>query len=287
MKCDDLRKRLLALERPDRPAADLRSHLARCEACRRLQSRLVGLERAVPRIPVPASQRRVAFVASLLDPTPQPQPADDHSLDPPVVATTLSIPRAPQRGDRFQRRDRGLRKLALATGLAAGLVLFALCWSVWQKVEAVNEQRTAARFVPRKPTAADPLLASLMKRDVTLARAHTVRERVEALAGIADDLQGEICTVARAMASKDLDELAQLYERVLREGLLRQAAQLSPQEKPAILEPLAGRLSLAAGQLEEISRATDLRAEAVEPMRRLMLTARDVSVRLHDMAGKA
>jgi predicted anti-sigma-YlaC factor YlaD len=55
MNCAAVQRRLLQIERPERPPAALRHHLARCARCRHWQRRLLRLEANVPRLPVPPS----------------------------------------------------------------------------------------------------------------------------------------------------------------------------------------------------------------------------------------
>jgi hypothetical protein len=141
-----------------------------------------------------------------------------------------------------------LQKLALATAMAAGLLLFALVWGAmqWQP--------------PKNPTPrpeADPLLASLMKRDLRLAQARNPKERVEALAALAADLHAESLAVADAASADDLNGLARMYDKVVRNGLVPQARDLRPEERARVLEPIVKQLERAGYEAGNVARDMD------------------------------
>ena len=64
MNCEIVHRRLLSLERPESPPADLLDHLAVCGACRSWHEHLVSLEHEVPFLPVPAPERRASLSVS-------------------------------------------------------------------------------------------------------------------------------------------------------------------------------------------------------------------------------
>ena len=66
MNCTTIQRRLLAAEQPDRPAAEVKSHLAECPACRAWHRRLVQLERHIPLLPVPPSEGKAELLHHLL-----------------------------------------------------------------------------------------------------------------------------------------------------------------------------------------------------------------------------
>jgi hypothetical protein len=243
MKCSTFRNRLLAWDHPDRPPADARAHLDACAACRDWQRRLVRLERQLPRLPVPPSAAKGR-----------------------VIRQILTAPLAPQRSPSApSARDRGLQKLSLAFALAAALALFTVGWWAWQ----FEGQGPA----PARRPAGDPLLASLLQRDLRLAVAGSARQRVETLADLADDLHGEALPLAHAAAFEELAGLAQLYAQVVRGGILAQARRLAPDEWQPVLGPIVGRLARAGGDAEGLAR--DLPAESAAPLRAMAAAARE------------
>jgi hypothetical protein len=219
MNCDLLQRRLLNLERPDRPPAEVQAHLAGCPSCREWQRRLVRLEQRVALLPVPASTAKGAFVARL--------------RACPRTPTTRSPNGA---GNRGQRRERALKKLAFATSLAAGLVLFAFIW--W----ALQWSR------PERGTPGD-LLTQLVQHDVDLAKADTPSNRLKALGAMANDLQAHAEPLCRQEYADDLAELAGWYKQVVA-ALPLQARGLANGDP----EKLARRLEQSGRDTEELAR---------------------------------
>src|SRR5437868_664080 len=104
MSCEATRRHLLSAERPDRPPAVLRPHLADCPSCRDWLRNLTEVEARVPYLHVPPSDAAKArFLKQLREPLQM-------SEMPRVVAPVL--PFTPP-------KERGLRKLAVALALAA------------------------------------------------------------------------------------------------------------------------------------------------------------------------
>jgi hypothetical protein len=279
MKCSVLQRQLLELERPDHPPVELLTHLARCPACRAWQRHLLQLESEVRQLPVPASTTRDDFIRRLLVGTsaavPGPEPVPALSPPPPERGT---LPIRPLRTT-LGRRERGVRKLALATGLAAGLLLFVLGW-------------TALLMPPRSPdtrppgkqaAAADPFLAALVKHNMRLAATAKPRERVETLAALAAELHGEMRSLAHAENStpEDLKTLAALYEKVVREGVLERAGQLPVEQRQQVLRPIADRLSREANEAEQL--AAEVAADRAEVIKSMAAAARDVKQKLLDL----
>jgi hypothetical protein len=280
MKCSVLQRQLLELERPDHPPIELLTHLARCPACRAWQRHLLQLESDVRRLPVPASTTRDDFLQRLLVGTSSPVPVPEFTGE--VVPPELPVPEPdtlPIRPFRttLGRRERGVRKLALATGLAAGLLLFVLGWTAWLLPNNGPGTRQAS-----KPAPPDPLLAALVKHNLHLAATAKPRERVETLAALADELHGEMRSLARAGTAEDLKTLAALYEKVVRKGVLEQASQLPAGQREQVLKPIAGRLSLMANEAEQL--ATEVEADRAEALKSMAKAASDVKEKLLALA---
>jgi hypothetical protein len=158
MNCKTLHACLLGLEHPDQPPPEAAHHLAQCVACRDWMQQLLHMERCVPLLPVPPSSGKVRFLAQaarLRKPVASPQPAirNPHLEEP-----------------RWVQHERRLKRLALTSALTAALVLIAVGLLLW-------------RFADTNPTivkpapAEDPLLASLMQRNMNLASARTPQQR--------------------------------------------------------------------------------------------------------------
>jgi hypothetical protein len=269
MNCEAVQHCLLASERPARLAADVAAHLAECAACLEWHRQLVQMEDNVPLLPVPPSSGKERLLRRLLAEPPAPP------LPPPVPRHRLpmglaSLPHG-------AKKERAQRKLALASALAAALVLFALGWWGWQ----YNPPRPPPA---RKPPATDPLLASLLKRDLSLVKADSPRKRVETLAELADDLHKGTQALARAARADDLDALAGWYEKV-RDGIVKQAGTLPDDEqRDKVLKRIADQLALAGRQADQLAaELTEQAPDSVKPLQRMASAARDGEKHLRDL----
>jgi hypothetical protein len=255
MNCNAVHSRLLGSEKPDRVPADVATHLKGCTACRKWQRRLVHLERNIALLPVaPAPRGKAAFVGEFL--ATELEPLASASVMPPestsgttsvqprkfeklaaAFRSTLQAPRATLNSFPAPARRR------IAFVLAASLLL--LAFAFW------------ATHGPHGPFVAkpqDPLLASMMERDLRLASAQTPGERVETLADLADDLQGSTRTLIGAGQPDDLRALAELYKKVVSEGIVVQAQKLLPEERVRLLEGIAKRLSDTADETDKLAK---------------------------------
>jgi hypothetical protein len=211
MKCETIQRRLLKAESPTRLPAEMQAHLTTCAVCREWQRQLVQLEEYVGRLPVPASTAKAELLKLLSS-----RAAGIAAPAPPVVRSW---------------------SWRLPAGLAAAVLLLAV--GGW----LLSLMRPAAPR-PDHPTVAarPPLLDNLLERDLRLANATTQRQRVEALADVADDLQEETRALALDASGDDLESLARLYGQVVREGIIAGAQTLPRAERRAVLSSIAERL---------------------------------------------
>jgi hypothetical protein len=240
MNCQTVRRRLLGSERPEHVSAALRDHLAQCAPCREWQRTLVQVEQSIGLLPVPRSAGKTRLLDRLA-----------REKLRPVHGGALTVALS--------------RSRTLAAGLAAALLLAVAGWWAWWAPEtdpAVS-----------RPPAADPLLASLLQRYVRLARTDLPRERVEALADLADDLQTRTRTLAPAAAAEDLTALAQLYERVVSDGVVERARALPADQRLNVLPPISERLARAGRQAQEL--AQEAPPASAAPLLAIAAAARD------------
>jgi hypothetical protein len=284
MKCRTCQHSLLMSGDPELPSREVADHLRECPTCREWQRRLLRIEGNVARIPVPPSRAKEALVRQLLEP--------DVVLPTPPAIVPL------------RRRPWG--KIALgAGGLAAAVLLVvggiflgqllsrALRPGTSPPVARAPEERSPPRkkapgpvlsTEPEKKPAAEPprpaptLMARVLACDLKLAEAKSPRQRVEILAALADELQGETRAVAGVAGTKELQELAQLYEKVVRDGVVARALRLPAAERRQVLEPITEQLSRTRRDLRMLARAE--RREAAEPLRLIAAAARDGDSRL-------
>lgn len=257
MKCKVVQRRLLSITNPEHVPANLRSHLARCGACREWHNQLIILERHIPVLPIPSSRGKAKLMRHLL----REEVTAGNSTNPPPQ-TLLDSPTATI----YDRPLNKSRSRSLILGVAAALLLIALGWLGLQSWL----ETTLAR--PSKPVA-DALLASLVERDLRLARAGTPRERIEILADVAEDLHGETNALARAASQEELTALANLYDEVVRQGILKQAQALPSGDRRRTLEPISLRMAQMASRVEQLVR--ELPAEFAKPLQAIAATARE------------
>jgi hypothetical protein len=237
MNCVDFRNLLLAEEDAGRPSAVVRDHLEGCGDCRVWQRRLLQLERSVRLLPVPASDGKVKVAGlfrSEAAPRKEPVPLDGSGTAafPEPIVTSETV--------RF-----GLRKLIprhrwyAAAGVAAAILVLVFDGFVLWNPHGPPVKET------KKEAARDPFLASLMERNLRLAEAESPKKRLEALADLADDLQSHTQKLIRQAQAKDLQQLAQLYDRVIREGITQSARDVPPAQRIQVFEPIVNRLTRA------------------------------------------
>jgi hypothetical protein len=259
MNCDLLQRRLLSLERPERPPAEVQSHLAACPTCREWHRRLVRLEQDVRLLPVPVSTAGATFVARLRAGEMAPVEREE------TARPSASLPRS-----RGQRRERALRKLALATALAAGLALFALGWWAAQWPQRHDPGRTS------------DLVAELVKHDIDLAGNTNPDTRLKVLATMANDLRGQAKPLASADYSEDLQLLAACYEEVV--GALPDRARELPDPKPG--ESVAQALRQAVRETKELA-ATALGESCAASLTRMASAAQKSADRMQGRGQRA
>lgn len=249
MNCKHARNLLLRSARPDEPAADVRTHLTVCAACREWQQRLLVIERNVPKVPVPPSRTKVDFVKRIT------------TLDIHKERARQAVPA--RRPSLFHRRP---LILSVSLGLAAAVALVAV----------------GLVFMQGKPQEAvkGPLLERLLQRDLQLVSADTPRQRVETLAALANELYGETPALAKEGTAEDLKELALMFGQVVDQGIVKHAARLPAVERKSVLEPIAQQLERAQKNAEQL--ANRVPRESADALRKMADTARKASQALRD-----
>jgi hypothetical protein len=262
MTCAAVRERLLASERPDHPGPEESAHLAGCPACHAWLRRLVRLERQLPLVSVPACPPPPVLLARILSDSPARKPR------PPLVRAPLPF------NDPRRVREGGRQKLALAFSLAATLALFTLAWWAWSPPPmAAHDNRRST----------DPYV---VKRDQHLRQAPTPRDRVHALANLADEFFAE----AREHEDdpKRVAQLAGYLGRLVEEELVQLAVEVPVAERHAVLTEVAGRFHIVDSEASRLAGAWAGRhAASVEPLRQMATSAREAASRLRRLAQAA
>jgi hypothetical protein len=274
MKCKLVQRRLLGLENPARVPAELRGHLARCERCRDCQSQLLMLESQIPFVPVPGSRGKTRLLRQLM-PAPAAQTKVETALPTKLIRVSEPLPSHSPRLP--------LSYILLlprrAAALAAAVVLLVLGW--WIFHSGTTPPETA---ITRSRPVVDPLLASLVERDVRLAKAASPRERIEILMDMAQELQDTTRELAQTPTGDQLNGLAKLYEQVVHEGILRQALALPAGERRPVLHPIADRLSRTARSFERL--APRVPAESGKPLQAISAAAQEGNRRLSGLLSE-
>jgi hypothetical protein len=247
MKCKQAQQRLLATSGPRKVPAEVQVHVEQCARCRRWQLRLAEIDRMTPQLLLPSSgEAKAALLEQIL-------------ASEPVMPRPARAGRIP--GTAWQRA---------LLGLAAG-VLLVLGVAVYR----------GGRPPEASGTPSDPLLASLLKHNLDLAKDPTPEKTMTTLAAVARDLDDQTRRLARVAGSEDLRSLAALYDDVVRKGMLVHADEV-PEENKQVLKDIAEQLfatSREAGQL-----AKEVPPGAAVPLRAIADAARDGNTALRQKA---
>lgn len=258
MNCKVLQYRMLSLERLDQPPPELADHVGVCAPCRDWLHQLHQLERHVPLLAVPPAEGKARLLQRVLADHEEPRAASRKRAEPS-----------------WKIRERQLKRLAVISSMVAALVLVAVGLLLWKQ--------SGGQPVVKRPPADDPLMASLVRHNLTLASATTGRQSLDALADVADDLHRETVSQCEVADGDDLTELAQLYRYVVIDGIVKRASALPAGDRPAALDRIAGRL-------ERVERDADQMADrdpsgAVRPLREIAAAAREGKERLVVLRG--
>jgi hypothetical protein len=260
MNCETIQKKLLMLQDPRRVPDSLRSHLADCGSCRVWAERAGRLEGLLQRLPTPTAPRnkKAAFIADLMKPAP--------------------VELAAKTSGSF--REWLTRNASLVGGLAAAIVVAVGAWSMLKTGPRPDTDLAA--------TPKDPFLEKMVQRDVALAKANTPAQKLQALGGMADDLSAEARGLSRLANPDELKDVAKWYDRVVREGLVKQASQMndrvmSPAERKAQLTELARKLGETADEVKKAS--GEVPPEAKPILERMVESARFGKEKLEKLAG--
>jgi hypothetical protein len=265
MNCQECQRVLLALDDPATQPMEAAAHLAECGACQQWHRRLLQIESNVPLLPVPASRgaektkrliMELPHAAASAKPAPA-TPATDRPASPRIAPQT--VPAQPATAPRWSR----LRIAVTAiSAVAAAILLTFLGVQLGNLVSrslqngpnvAKNkpeEQPAPPKKEDKKQPAVKSLAAAVLELDVQLAQTSDPKERVEALAALADVLHRETKALSQSggKGSKELQVLARLYGRVLKDGVVARAQDVPMAERRAVLDPIAQKLVQARKQ---------------------------------------
>jgi hypothetical protein len=226
MKCKHALHRLLATSGRRKLSPEVLNHVQGCKRCQRWQAKLAEIDRSVPQLPVPDSQAAKADLVR-------------HFLAEPAAPATPW----------WRWRDQVTWQRVVIS--AAAVVLFALL------VSGVFNREPKTPVGPLPP---DDFLAEMTDLHNRLATARDEKMRVEGLAALADRLDARTRNVARVADAADLNEMALLYEIVVKKGLVGLSNKIADDMPAAkrkqmidVIDPVADRLLRTGNEVEELS----------------------------------
>lgn len=269
MNCKEIKYFLLGCENPDQPPADVKAHLAVCSGCQDWQNQLAMIEMNIPFLPVPASAARAQLLRKVLS-QPKLIRSEEAVAAESLVETGVAVKdtvgpvvrsaeaKTPVLTDSdlsrvgagilqfFRRLEPSARRFT-AGGIAAAILLVIFGWMV---IRTPHRPQIADSPPARS---SDPLLSSIIQRDMCLARAERPSDRFLALADLADDLSGEVKKLAPLPEAKGvLDDLVKRYQEILGDGLLKVAKKLPVEDRDDLLNKVGDRLHAAGRTAEEL-----------------------------------
>jgi hypothetical protein len=248
MNCASARNRLLALAEAASVPDPVAAHLTRCTSCRTWHDLLVRVDFALCAIPVPVSSgiiKRDLIAKFRTVAAPRPTRVAKPIKKPVVVPY---VPRQPL-GDRLAR--------LWPAGLVAAAVLVGVL--AWVSNRGGKEEATFAA-APR-----DPMLEAVVRAKVELDTADTRPKRLDVLDKLAAAIHEEATSLSKVTPGKEMESLAELYDKVVTQALVDAARHLSAEERKEFLPRYADRLSLAE------QHANRLAAEAPKASERPLL----------------
>lgn len=267
MNCQAVQNQIIALSDPRQLPPGLVAHVGGCEACRAWAQKAARLEALLEQLPVPPApgDKKGALIGELLAADPVIQPMAVPATRPNLATVAV----------RFLRQNP-----TYAGGLAAAiLVVVGLVWYT-NRPKPVQQD-----FVEQQR---HPLLEKMVARDVALARADTPARRLEVLGGMAEDLAGETRGMSRVAPPSELKDLARWYDKVVKDGIVRQAKDLpihmDAGEKQRLLEGLRARLEADAAEADKVAREAP--QDAQPTLKRVADTAREGARELSLAKGK-
>ena len=260
MNCSQCQRQLLE----ENSGPEVEAHLAECMACRQWHKMLMQVESHVPLLPVPESLRKTQLQEELI-----------HGAATTPETIPLHVPTAPARP--FIRIS--WRELAaVGGGLAAAAVLIAGGIFLGNML---SPPRNPNPPVVQANNKEKTLAGKLIELDMQLAQSDNTRERVETLAKLAENLQGESRSLAQVAGPKELQTLAKLYSKVVEEGLVQRARKLPAADRREVLDPILSQLMIAKKDAEEMAQKAP--AESAVPFQVIAAAARNSDLQLRKL----
>jgi hypothetical protein len=270
MNCSEFRQRLMESTDLSVDDAASRAHLLECADCRAVRRRLAQIESHVPLIPVPASRGAARVKEEIL------------GLTHPRSQATRAVARS---GWTRRLVRVGLAVTALAVLLAAGV--YVGDWASRLAGPVVHKPRPKPEpAAPKKSDVPVPNSTDLARRildcNLELAQTRNPQERVEILGRLADILNSETPGLVQERKAKELHVVADLYGRVVREGIVRRAQAFPGANGRDTLQSTALKLELSSRANSELARISS--PEMVADIQHMAHASREAAMTLRELA---
>ncbi|CAN5520696.1 hypothetical protein BH11PLA2_BH11PLA2_20290 [soil metagenome] len=231
--CDATRNLLLAEPNPNKVPTALRPHVDSCTGCREFLVRYSALHADLKSLPMPSSDlKKIEFLDMLENAGP----------------IIKSVPAAPA-GFAIPWK---LTWSVIAQPLAVTAATVAVGVGLWSVVPSKKATKTEV-------ASHHELLQKFVAHNKTLANAKSddARTRIETLSNLVDDLQSETARVAIVAQPEDMAALATMFEKVIRDGLEKQAEGMNKfanANRHDTLKAAADKLALTANGITQLAR---------------------------------
>ncbi len=270
MNCHSIQNKILNLPDPRVIPAALLNHVSGCEVCRTWAKQAALLEGLLTQLPVPpaAGNKKNEMIDELT--------SGGLVINRPLVAPA----RMSLAGSFFKLLDQNRTVIG---GLAAA-ILVVLCG--WWLLTGNGEKSFPPPLVAHK----DPFLEKMVRWDVALAKADSPSDRLVILSDMADGLSNQTRSLARVANKDELADLARWYDKVVKDGLVRQAdkmpiATMTLDERAKRKE----QFNALAKQLGEMAglaaRMTEIPEDAKPAFQKIMKSAREGEQKLRRLAN--
>ena len=264
MKCDAVRNRLLDLPDLRSVPTEYLVHVDGCEPCAKFLDKARALVVDLAALPAPtAEMAKLTFLDSLM-------------ATGPVIRT---VPAASATGS-TSIRDllKRIPVRPVATAAAAVLVGF----GVWSAIPPSKPQLATAE--PRR----HELLQKVVTLNTELAALSEPKDRVAKLAGLAADLRTETRSLSKSADRAEMLSLANMYEKVVDGGIVRQAKRMNQFNTPVGERQAAYKVAMAelSRAAAEVTALVPTASQMVQPqLKRIAKTARDGEAQLQLLAN--
>jgi hypothetical protein len=270
MNCQAIQNKILNLPDPRVIPVTLLTHVAGCEVCRVWANQAARLEALLEQLPVPPAPGNK-----------KNEMIDELTSGNLVITRPLAVPVHEGFGA-FTWKFIEQNKMVLG-GLAAAILVLLGGWWMLSGNGNIQNQETAK--APR-----DQFLEKMVRWDTSLGNAMTPKDKLAILGDMADGLSGQTRSLARVANKEELSDLARWYDRVVKDGMVKQAERMpvdtmtiaEREKRKEQLNALAAKLAETAAQAEKL---TEVPPDAKPALQRIVNSARDGEKNLRKLAS--